>query len=133
MQIWVSEGQAIAQVARLSPCLSLRGAICPYLTCQSCLLSHPFHMASCILLSNLASIGNSLLDSQGNSSNQPKEPSGTSIIKQESNQPPPLLPTTMVQDFSVPPYFLPVQGEIRTCNPVDDKPALYHWTTPTPR
>ena len=69
VQIWVSEGQAIAQVARLSPCLSLRGLICPYLTCQSCLLSHPFHMASCILLSNLASIGNSLLDSQGTSSN----------------------------------------------------------------
>ena len=69
VQIWVSEGFTIAQVASLGICLPLRGLICPYLTCQSVVLSHPFHIGSCILLSNLASLGNSQLDSQGTSSN----------------------------------------------------------------
>ena len=36
---------------------------------MSCRLSHPLHMVPCILSSNVASIGNSLLDSQGASSN----------------------------------------------------------------
>ena len=36
---------------------------------MSCRLSHPLHMVPCILSSNVASIGDSLLDNQGASSN----------------------------------------------------------------
>ena len=36
---------------------------------MSCRLSHPLHMVPCILSSNVTSIGDSLLDNQGASSN----------------------------------------------------------------